>query len=134
METKKYLSQDNLEAIKEILQLEILKRGIHAPIVNMYEGISEKTSKHYLKFETSEFQTIPVMFKKLKIKEFNSSVQSSLKRNLDPSLEGDYISVWFSVNFSYETFDCSSNCVSMFSIRFNVFNEYKFGVELYEIK
>ena len=134
METEKYLSKDNLEAIKEILQLEILKRGINAPIIDIFESISEKTSKHYLKFETSEFQTIPVMFKKLKIKEFGSSVQLSLKSNIDQSLEGDYISVWLSVNFLYETFECSSNYVSMFSIRFNVFNEYKFGVELYEIK
>lgn len=134
MKTEKYLSKDNLEAIKEILQLEILKRGINAPIIDIFESISEKTSKHYLKFETSEFQTIPVMFKKLKIKEFGSSVQLSLKSNIDQSLEGDYISVWLSVNFLYETFECSSNYVSMFSIRFNVFNEYKFGVELYEIK
>ena len=134
METEKYLSKDNLEAIKEILQLEILKRGINAPIIDIFESISEKTSKHYLKFETSEFQTIPVMFKKLKIKEFGSSVQLSLKSNIDQSLEGDYISVWLSVNFLYETFECSSNYVSMFSIRFNVFNEYKFGVKLYEIK
>lgn len=129
-----YLSQANLEAIKETLQLEILKRGINAPIIDICETISEKTSKHYLKFETSEFQTIPVMFKSIKITQFSSSVQSSLKSNLDPSLEGDYISVWLSVVFSYKTFDGGSNCVDMFSIWFNVFNEYEFGVSVTNIK
>ena len=32
-----YLSQANLEAIKETLQLEILKRGINAPISHKYK-------------------------------------------------------------------------------------------------
>ena len=98
-----YLSQANLEAIKETLQLEILKRGINAPIIDICETISERTFKHYLKFETSEFQTIPVMFKSIKINQFSSFVESSPKSNLDPSFEGNYISVYSSVSFSYKT-------------------------------
>ena len=50
-----YLSQANLEAIKETLQLEILKRGINAPIIDICETISEKTSIDYLKLKKSDF-------------------------------------------------------------------------------
>ena len=37
-----YLSQANLEAIKETLQLEILKRGINAPIGYVYGVVAYK--------------------------------------------------------------------------------------------
>ena len=131
--TEKFLSVENLEAIKDTIQLELLKRGVIAPIVKLEEVI-RKSNNHHIELATAEFQTIPVMFKKLGVINFGTFVGKKPKNELKPELEGEFISVWISVYFSYEHFNGGSNGVEMFNIWFNVFGSTSYDVKLNQIK
>ena len=71
METKNYLSARNIEDIKELIQLELLKGGITAPITTLEEVIPSNGNAHKLHLSTAEFQTTPVLFKTLKMAEIS---------------------------------------------------------------
>lgn len=133
METTLLLSQENLNAIKEFIQVELLKRSITAPIIKIEEE-SSKSHSHYIKFNTTEFQTTPVIFKKLQVNDFGSSVVRSLRSELNPEAEGEYISVWISVHYSYESFSGGTNGTELFNIWFNVFGENKIDVKMSAIR
>ena len=49
MENTKLLSQENLNAIKEFIQVELLKRGITAPIIKIEEKIG-RGNINYIEF------------------------------------------------------------------------------------
>jgi hypothetical protein len=119
MENQKLLSKENLKVIKDRIQLELLKRCFTAPIVKMEEVISR--GAHKISFETSEFQTVPVIFKSLKITNFGTSVEKKPKSELNQGATGEYISVWISVYCFFEIFDGGSNTTNLFAIQFNVF-------------
>ena len=132
METTLLLSQANLNAIKESIQVELLKRGITSPIVEIKEVTNG--SSHYILFNTAEFQTVPVMFKKLWVNNFGSSVARRPKSDLSPDTDGEYIFVWISVHYSYESFSGGSNGTSLFDIWFNVFGESEYDVKMKAIR
>lgn len=134
MEKELYLSAENLEAIKEAIQLELLKRGVTAPIVTMEETIGRNSSSHYINFSTAYFQTVPVMFKKLAVTNFSTSANKQPKSVLDPKLAGEFIAVWISVHFSYESFGGGSNGTEIFNIWFNVFGPTSYDVKLAQIR
>lgn len=128
------LSAANLEAIKNAIQIELLKRGVTAPIVEIKETLGRNSSAHYLEFSTAPFQTVPVMFKKLVVSSFSTSLRKAPKSDLKPGIEGEYIAVWISVHFTYESFEGGSNGTKMFDIWFNVFGETEYDVKLQEIR
>jgi len=129
-----FLSSDNLNAIKEEIQLNLLKRGITAPIIKIEETLSHNNYSHYIKFETAEFQTTPVMFKKLTVSAFGSGVNKKPKSELSEGTEGEYISVWICVNYSYEAFNGGTNFTDLFNIWFNVFDESEYNVKLVAVR
>ena len=97
METQElYLSAENLLKIKETIQVELLKRGVTAPIVTMKETIGRGGS-HYIEFQTTEFQTVPVMFKRVQVNNFSTAVTKRPNNELQSNLAGEYIAVWITV-------------------------------------
>lgn len=134
METQElYLSAENLLKIKETIQVELLKRGVTAPIVTMKETIGRGGS-HYIEFQTTEFQTVPVMFKRVQVNNFSTSVSKRPISELQNGLNGEYVKIWITVHFSYESFSGGSNGTEMFSIWFNVFGKTEYDVKLHLIQ
>lgn len=133
METKNLLSEENLKSIKETIRVELLKRGFTASIVKLEENVS-KYNKRSIDLQTEEFQTTPVLFKRIVIHSFSSNVSIESKKNLNPVLAGDYIHVWISVNVSYINFDGGKNGSELFDIVFNVFGDKEHDVKLYNIR
>lgn len=132
MEQELYLSQSNLDKMKEIIQIELLKRGITAPIIKFEEEIYK--SSHYIRFNTEPFQTIPVIFKNILVDNFSTSVLKKPKSELREGVEGEYIHVWISVHFSWESFGGGTNGIKIFDIVFNVFGDTEYDVYLKEIR
>ena len=132
MEQELYLSQSNLDKMKKIIQIELLKRGITAPIVKFEEEIYK--SSHYIKFKTEPFQTIPVIFKNILVDSFSTSVLKKPKSELREGVEREYIYVWISVHFSWELFNGGTNGTTIFDITFNIFGDTEYDVYLKEIR
>lgn len=132
MEQELYLSQSNLDKMKEIIQLELLKRGITAPIIKFEEEIYK--SSHYIRFKTEPFQTIPVIFKNILVDNFSTSVNKRLKSELKEGIEGEYIHVYIQFHYSWESFSGGTNGTPIFDIIFNVFGDTEYDVHLAEIR
>lgn len=132
MENQKLLSEGNLKFIKEVIQLELLKRGITAPIVIIEETINN--NRHRIELETSEFQTTPVIFKTLKIIGWNTSVEIKPKSELKPDAIGNYILVWIPIYYTYTHFGVGSNSTEIFTLLFNVFGSNNDDVRLKSIR
>jgi len=132
-----YLSLSNLLEIREIIQEELLKRGFTAPILKIEETVDIMGS-HHIELSTAYFQTTPVIFKKLRITNFNTSVSigklSDLATNATPNLlDKDYVMVWVTTNLSYESFGGGSNGLNLLNFWFNVFGKKKFDVKISHI-
>ena len=106
---KNLLSEKAINTIKDLLQVELLKRGILAPIKRIEEE-EGRSGNRYISFNTEEFQTTPVIFKSLVVENFNSWIKK---------VEGGYV-VTISVHYSYEHFDGGSNGCSLFNFQCNV--------------
>jgi hypothetical protein len=109
METTKLLSQEVLGNIKGILEEQLLKRGITAPIIRIEEV--ERRDSNSLTFETSTFQTTPVVFKTLKVTNFGSWIIAE---------EEGFTTVAISAHYSYTHFNGGSNLCSLFDFRCKV--------------
>jgi hypothetical protein len=103
--TKK-LSEKAIALIAEHLQTELLKRGILAPITKIEEEES-RPGKTHISFETEEFQTTPVIFKSLKVENFNSWIEE---------VDGGF-QIGIDVHYSYKHFGGGSNGCSLFKFR-----------------
>ena len=106
---KNLLSEKAVNTIKDLLQTELLKRGILAPIKRI-EEVESRSGSTYISFETEKFQTTPVIFKSLKVENFNSWIKK---------VEGDYVVV-ISVHYSYKHFGGGSNGCLLFNFQCNV--------------
>ena len=106
---KNLLSEKAVSTIKDILQTELLKRGILAPIKRI-EEVEGRAGSNYISFNTEEFQTTPVIFKSLVVKNFNSWIKK---------VEGGY-EVTIYVHYSYKHFGGGSNGCSLFNFYCNV--------------
>ena len=111
---EKILTEGNILKIKEYLQIELLKRGISAPIT-FIEEVATPT-RNGINFETENFQTIPVMFKSLKVTQFGSNVYNA---TLDNGRE--CVEVVINVSYSYHHFSGGSNFCELFYITFRLF-------------
>ena len=103
-----YLTEENISVIKETIQTELLKRGITAPIIKIEEHIRNGT--HRIELQTEPFQTYPVIFKKLWVDNFSTSI--NIKKYEETDVE--YYKVWISVYCSYEHFNGGSNGCKLF--------------------
>jgi hypothetical protein len=121
MEEKKYLSEQNLLKIKEVIQTELLKRGISAPIIKLNEFV--KNGKNHIDLETDVFQTTPVLFKELKIISFSTSVYLENEVSVDSDKGFTFIKVYIGLDYRYQHFDGGSNGCSLFNIHFKVFGD-----------
>lgn len=106
---KKRLSEKAVNSIKDLLQVELLKRGILAPICRI-EEVESRSGNSYISFNTEKFQTTPVIFKSLMVENFNSWISK---------VEGGYV-VTIDVHYSYEHFGGGSNGCSLFNFQCNV--------------
>lgn len=106
---KNLLSEKAINTIKDLLQVELLKRGILAPIKRIEEE-EGRSGKRYISFNTEEFQTTPVIFKSLVVENFNSWIKK---------VEGGYVIV-INVHYSYKHFGGGSNGCSLFNFQCNV--------------
>lgn len=87
------------EQLKEVVRLELLKRGFTAEI----ETFEIDNEKRKINFKTKNFQTTPVIFKECHIGCFSSGIDE----------EGAF---WIIISFYYTTFDNGKNGVKLFSI------------------
>ena len=134
METKNYLSARNIEDIKELIQLELLKRGITAPITTLEEVIPSNGNEHKLRLSTAEFQTTPVLFKTLKMAEFSSSVTKIDPLKEEADTKRSYVFASISIHYSYSHFDGGSNSCRAFGLVFKVYGPDMFDTHLYEVR
>ena len=106
---KNLLSEKAVNTIKDLLQIELLKRGILAPIKRI-EEVDLRSGDSYISFNTEEFQTTPVIFKSLMVENFNSWIRK---------IEGGYVVV-INVHYSYEHFGGGTNGCALFNFQCNV--------------
>lgn len=105
------LTPQQLENVKDTIQTELLKRGFTAPILE-FTQVSDKSgpTKSFqlrrLSFHTANFQTVPVLFRDLKIQSWNSSVFKSNSK----------VRVWVTVNCAYSIFSGGTNSSELFTI------------------
>lgn len=105
------LTDNQLSQIKETISVEMLKRGYTAKMIEFKE-VSSNSNRSRIEFQTEEFQTVPVMFKKINLSNFSSSI--SLNPELTLQHEREIFNVWLQVNIRYESFGGGSNGVGLF--------------------
>jgi len=117
------LKENQIEAIKEAIRIELLKRGFTAPITLVER---EDDSYPLLKLRSEPFQTVPVIFKEMNIMNFGGNIEKIKKthknfKNEDVEVEG--VSFVVPVSVGYTHFDLGSNSSSLFYISGYVIEE-----------
>jgi len=107
-----------LSEIKEILTNEFLKRGVTAPIETIKINYCDRGYDR-VEFQTEKFQTQPVIFKEIRVGNFNSSITEKIHIREDKT-EVNYLSVWIQVNYAYKHFSRGSNGCEMFTFNADV--------------
>jgi hypothetical protein len=125
-----YLNDKQLKAIKEIITDELLKRGFIAPFESFEETIDDRSGKHRLFIQSEKFQTVPVLFKEIRVEAFSSSVSMEV---VDSGPEGDSkcaIKSWSaSIHVDYKHFDGGTNGSRLFGISGKFYDEDYWGQE-----
>lgn len=103
------ISSQQIELIKENIQTELLKRGITAQIIKLEEYEHNRSRAHYINLRTENFQTTPIIFKRLWVEAFGTAIT---KRTNEEGKE--YYSVWICVHYSYEHFGGGTNGCELF--------------------
>lgn len=115
LELNKLLTEENLSEMKNLLQIEFLKRGITAPIKYLEETSSGARNENEIHFKTENFQTTPIIFKELNICDSYSSI-----KQIFPTEGEKYIEVYINCKYNYKYFSCGENGASIFDIIFRV--------------
>ena len=124
---KNLITENQKGKIKELIEIELLKRGFTAKLIEFNE-IEGRTGDHYgetktmIELNSEPFQTIPVIFKEIKITNFSTSVKKSIITNSDKTIV-PITRVWIQIYASYELFDGGSNCTALFEFRCICFGE-----------
>ena len=100
------------QKIQKFIQTELLKRGFLAPITKFEEEETRRSGSRFI-FETSNFQTTPVIFEKIIVTNFSSSISEP---KIHEKSGAEYFKFWISVHVSYEHFGGGSNGCSLFSV------------------
>ena len=102
-----------LEQIREIIRIELLKRGFIVDVT------CTQTKDNSFKVKTTSFQTTPVLFKQVWIESWNVFVEE--KEN-DKGVK--YIDYNISIYVCYEHFDGGRNGCNLFSITLRNFENW----------
>ena len=108
------LCQTQLELMKNAIQIELLKRGIHAPITTF-----EVQNTRKIKLKTAEFQTTPAIFKKLWVVCFSTHIT---KVEATEKVKEHY-HVYISLHYSYEHFGGGRNSCGLFDFTCKLFKD-----------
>lgn len=81
---------------------ELTKRGFHAPF-------TLKIEKNRIKIESEPFQTVPVIFKELRIIVFGSNVKENESNH-------DIKEFWVDIDVSFTLFNSGTNGASLFGV------------------
>jgi hypothetical protein len=107
------LTQKN--KIKELIETELLKRGFTTKLIEFKE-VGERTEGHFIELWSKPFQTIPVLFKEVRIANFSTSVKEGTIISNNKAII-PIIRVWIQVCASYISFSGGNNSVSLFEFR-----------------
>lgn len=102
-----------LEQIREIIRIELLKRGFIVDVT------CTPTKDNSFKVKTTSFQTTPVLFKEVWIESWNVFVEE--KEN-DKGVK--YTDYNISIQVCYEHFDSGRNGCNLFSIALRSFENW----------
>jgi len=94
------LTKETIESIEEKLNLELLKRGF--PNVKV-----EQHCENRLIAESEEFQTTPVIFKSIRVEDFDGGF----------TVEEDLIHIWIRLHARYEKFSGGTNGTNIIEFR-----------------
>jgi hypothetical protein len=108
------ISPAQVELIKERIQEELTKRGIHAPITTFeeYEN-AHCIGERKINLKTAEFQTTPVIFKKLRVESFSTNIEKVK----------ELYQVYISLHYSYEHFGGGRNSCCLFDFTCKLFKD-----------
>lgn len=99
------LVPENIEEIKNFIQLELLKRGFTAPIKEFYE------KENRLYFKTENFQTSPVLFENIRIENFSTHISAPFQHETGVQVR----KVFICVHTFYNHFDGGTNTCNIFN-------------------
>ena len=102
-----------LEQIREIIRIELLKRGFIVDVT------CTQTKDNSFKVKTTSFQTTPVLFKDVWIESWNVFIED--KENEKGIKYTDYN---ISIHVCYEHFDGGMNGCTLFSIKLRSFEKW----------
>ena len=112
MKTSRILTTANQrEQIKAELNTELRRRGYDSPIIYFEEA------NNRFEFHSAEFQTDPVVFKTLQIRNFSSNI--FYERNDD----NQKLFFWFQVDVCWEAFNGGTNSTTLFEMRGELIND-----------
>jgi len=111
-ESTTIISEKSLKIIKDLVSTELCKRGIHVELLNFMETV--RNGSHRITFDSTSFQTVPVLMKRLNVATFSSSI-TFLPREEKQLEDVNVYSVWFQVHANYEHFDGGRNGTELFS-------------------
>lgn len=124
------LSPVNLSEIKNVIQDELTKRGINAPI-REFKEIECDGDINELKFYTDNFQTIPVLFKNIRVRGLGYIRKN---KGLPTNPDVEYLSVTIGLDHDVVYFDSGTNGIGLLYAEFRVFDIHEGDVHLIKIK
>lgn len=115
-----------MDKISESITNALLQRGFTAPLTFTQSVNGNK--QPCIEVESTPFQTVPVIFKSIKIDTFGTSIQPLTDEN--KAVVPDTLFVWVSVHVSYVHFGNGSNGCSLFdyTCKVDTSREYTDGV------
>ena len=111
-----YLTGGQINKIQFIVENELLKRGFPARM--RYFHMETAGSKVRISFLTIDFQTIPVLFRKFYVCDWNSRItpwSGHLNHFINPNKKVDAHEVYFEVVGKYEDFSEKMGCIHLFT-------------------
>ena len=128
-EAKNYTTQDQKDALQEIIQTELLKRGFQVPIESFEEEIGDQGG-HSIGFQTEPFQTTPVLFKEIRVVTFSKSLKQEKLKN-DAGDDYTVTKFWMTIHASYTVFSGGTNGTQLFEITGKFYNDEHRSFEHY---
>lgn len=104
------ISPQQIELIKDKIQIELLKRGIYARIIQL-EEYENRSNEHRIRLKTEEFTTTPTIFKRLWVEQFNTWITQEFTEDN----QTEYYLITIGVHYSYEHFSGGTNGCELFN-------------------
>jgi len=113
-------------AIRDRILEEILKRGISTKM-SSFKEVEVEGRKTRIEFITEPFQTIPVIFKEVRIGSFSSNIIPA-----SPDEDNEIYEVFIGINWFYEHFDGGRNSCKMFcfSCKFSEGEDHIYNIQI----